>query len=493
MLDGAEVARHSSAKSCWLVISGQVYDFTSFLSEHPGGAPVLLSHGGTDATKEFKKTHSMSYLDDLPSGSHLGPLDPKTAGALNQPKPAAEARVQGADANKVSHVSLCVTLDDFQQEAKKVLERKPYLYIASSASTGQSLKTNLEDWSLVHYRPRILRNVEDVDMSTTILGQKSLYPFFVPPMGTMGLLHPGGEPEMVKALVRKGVHGILSTVSSRPLEEVMQTFVDEQKKLNGSSPSRLFFQFYVPLDRARARDLLRRAKKAGFKGLWITVDTPGLGKRTADTRLQAEEALAAGIAEVVVPTATTGNLFAPSSGGRSPPGMLSPNLTWEDIKWIRKLWDGPIVLKGIQNADDAKLALDYGCQGVLLSNHGGRQLHSAPSALTTLLEIRTYYPEILGKLEIYVDGGLRDGGDILKAICLGATAVGVGRPFLYALAAYGAAGVERCVDILVKDLDHAMTLSGISSLAEAKPELVNASRLLNTIWRPEQPPVRSRL
>ncbi len=355
-------------------------------------------------------------------------------------------REPGSEDSKLSHVSLCVSLPDFEKEAKKVLPYKSWVYISSSASSGLSLKTNADDWSLVHYRPRVLRNVEDPDLKTSILGQKSQYPFFVPPMGTMGVMHPGAEPEMVKAWVRKGVHAVISTASSKPLEDIMQSFIDEKETYNNTRPSRLFFQFYIPMDRSIARMLVQKAKKAGYKGLWVTVDTPNLGNRTADTRLQAQEGLDAGIVEVAQTTRDDENAFAPPARGRPGAGMLSPNLTWEDIKWIRKEWEGPIVLKGIQNADDAKLALEYGCQGILLSNHGGRQLHSAPSALTTLLEIRTYHPEILGKLEIYVDGGLRDAGDILKAICLGATAVGIGRPFLYALSAYGAEGVERCVD-----------------------------------------------
>lgn len=121
-------------------------------------------------------------------------------------------------------------------------------------------------------------------------------------------------------------------------------------------------------------------------------------------------------------------------------------LKWEDLAWIKEAWGGPLVLKGIQTAEDAKLAVDYGCEGILLSNHGGRQLHSAPSALSTLVEIRLHCPEVFDKLEVFVDGGLRDGADILKALCLGAKGVGVGRPFSYALSAYGAAGVDRCVD-----------------------------------------------
>jgi L-lactate dehydrogenase (cytochrome) len=241
---------------------------------------------------------------------------------------------------------------------------------------------------------------------------------------------------------------VVSTASSKPSEHIMQSYVEEQGRLKNGSPTQLFYQYYMPVNRNKAIELMQLVKKAGYKGLWITVDTPVLGKRTADRYLQAEEALAVGLAEEATAEWETGsdNEFAPAMGGRVVQGQLSPHTTWEDLKWIRDEWSGPIVLKGIQCAEDAKLAMEYGCDGILLSNHGGRQLHTAPSALMTLLEIRTYCPEVLGKLEIFLDGGLRDGNDVLKALCLGATAVGVGRPFLYALAAYGAKGVERCVD-----------------------------------------------
>lgn len=285
-------------------------------------------------------------------------------------------------------------------------------------------------------------------MQTHILGQASPYPFYLSPMGTIGSLHPGAEPELVKGIVRKGLHGVISTASTKPTEAIMESFETEQKRLNNKSPSKLFFQLYIHTDRAKAIELIRKVKKLGYKGLWITVDTPIIGKRTGDRRLQAQEAIDAGLASKHDNTGQSENEngFAPAFGGRPLPGQLSPCITWEYLTWIRPEWEGPIVLKGIQCAEDAKLAFEHGCQGILLSNHGGRQLHTAPSALMTLLEIRTYCPEILGKMEIFVDGGLRDGADILKALCLGATAVGVGRPFLYALAAYGSQGVERCVD-----------------------------------------------
>jgi L-lactate dehydrogenase (cytochrome) len=248
--------------------------------------------------------------------------------------------------------------------------------------------------------------------------------------------------------VRKGIHAVVSTASSKSTEQIMQSFVEESEKMKGASSTRLFYQYYMPVDKKKAIELMRIVKRCGYKGLWITVDTPVLGKRTADRYLQAEEALAVGIEEESASSWETGgdNAFAPAMGGRPAQGQLSPHTTWEDLAWIRKEWEGPIVLKGIQCAEDAKLAMDYGCNGILLSNHGGRQLHTAPSALMTLCEIRTYCPEVFKKLEVFLDGGLRDGNDVLKALCLGATAVGVGRPFLYALGAYGAKGVERCVD-----------------------------------------------
>jgi L-lactate dehydrogenase (cytochrome) len=391
----------------------------------------------------------LDYVNDLPEGSLKGPVDPNTLGNLRVAKEVEAAPVSEADADgKIPHVSLCVSCPDFENAAKAVLPRKSYIYASTSANAGLSLKGNLEDWGRINFRPRVMRNVGDVDTRRAIFGHSSPYPFYISPMGTLGAIHPGAEPELVEGAVRRGCHYVVSTASTKSSKDIMQTYVDEQKKVKDASPTRLFFQYYMPVDREKALELMRLVKKLGYKGLWITVDTPVLGKRTADRVLQAEEALAVGVEEEGTAEWEAGseNPIAPQMGGRPNRGSLSPHTTWEDLSWIRQEWDGPIVLKGIQCAEDAKLALKYGCDGILLSNHGGRQLHTAPSALMTLLEIRTYCPEVLGKLEIFLDGGLRDGSDVLKALCLGATAVGVGRPFMYALAAYGAQGVERCVD-----------------------------------------------
>jgi L-lactate dehydrogenase (cytochrome) len=407
---------------------------------------------------------------------------------------------------------MCVTATDFEQAAKAVLPHKSYIYASTSANTTLSLKGNLDDWGRVNFRPRVMRNVGDVDTRRKIFGHESPYPFYISPMGTMGAIHPNAEPEMYKGAVKKGIHAVVSTASSKSTEQIMQSYVEEQEKMKGASPTQLFYQYYMPVDRQKAIELMRIVKRCGYRGLWITVDTPVLGKRTTDRYLQAEEALAIGIEEESTAEWETGgdNAFAPAMGGRPVQGQLSPHTTWEDLAWIRKEWDGPIVLKGIQCAEDAKLAMEYGCDGILLSNHGGRQLHTAPSALMTLCEIRTYAPEVLKKLEVFLDGGLRDGNDVLKAMCLGATAVGVGRPFLYALGAYGSKGVEKCVDgksytiselanarlivtVLADELQTGMRLLGITSLDQCRPEMVNASRLLNEMYRPDQFSVRSKL
>lgn len=475
MLHGSEVAQHKSADSCWIVLHNKVYDVTKFLDRHPGGRNILLRQGGAvsssslahhpeadedsrinnhsqDATSEFDKVHSMEIVEDLPEGSYKGDLDPTAIQALNVPVNPPSAATPAIDSKEVKPLSLCVTANDFQAEAQKVLDRRSWVYASSSANAGLSLQGNIDSWSQVSFRPRILRNVASVSTTSSLLGHPSAVPFFISPMGTMGMSHPNAELELVRGLARKGVHGITSTASTKPLEEIIESHAAELQALGGegTSPSRLFFQLYIPTDRAKAVTLIQKVKRAGYKGLFITVDTAVLGKRTEDRRKQAEEALADGLdhSKVLVPATEDGNenSFAPAVGARPVPGQLSPMVTWEDLKWIRDEWTGPIVLKGIQTVEDAKLAAEHGCQGILLSNHGGRQQHTAPSALSTLLETRTYYPGVLEKMEVYLDGGCRDGADVLKALALGATAVGFGRPFFYAMAAYGSRGVERCID-----------------------------------------------
>ncbi|XDG04959.1 hypothetical protein ABKA04_004574 [Annulohypoxylon sp. FPYF3050] len=504
-LDAAEVAKHNTPSSCWIVISGKVYDVTQYLEHHPGGAAILAKQGGRDATSEFRTIHPPDVLGYLPKDSFLGEINDPTAletpamASANKPVPATPPESPSLSlipatepkANRPPHIAHIITASDFESAAKAVLSQNSYSYVSSSANTGFSLSNNLSSWSRILFRPRVLRNVTHVSSQTSIFGHASPFPFYLSAMGHLGRSHPGGEVEFVRGAARRGAHVLLSTVSTQSVDEVASALADEQKSLalakskntdpnaDEFPPSNLHFQLYVHTDRAITLSRIQRAKAAGYKSIWVTVDTPILGKRTLDRRTQAQEALDAGLPAAAELAGFGQRTHAASSS-------FAPALAWDDILWIKHSFGGPVVLKGVQAVEDAKIACEKGIDGILLSNHGGRQAHSAPDALTTLLEIRTHAPEILGKIEIFVDGGLRDGADVLKALCLGATAVGVGRPFYYALGAYGAKGVERCIDILAEELVSGMRLLGITKLEEAGPELVNASRLLNEVWRPEK-------
>ncbi|ETS86825.1 hypothetical protein PFICI_00653 [Pestalotiopsis fici W106-1] len=475
-MDGAEVAKHNTSKSCYIVLRGNVYDVTSYLEEHPGGAAILLTNAGQDATAEFSKIHSPDVLEFLPEGSNLGPVDTATLAALT-PAPRVSAAIDAlVQEGEVPHLATCVDTHDFERAARLTMPAPTWSYVSSFANGGHSMQGNLDSWNTITFRPRVLRDITKVSTETSILGQASSLPFYISPMGLLGRSHEHAELALVRGLVRSGAHAVISTVSTRPMEDIATTLRDCVVQEAGGPLPQLHFQLYTRPEQEPTLNYIRRAKAAGYKSLWVTVDTPLLGKRTIDRRHMAQAALAIGSEQ----QASNLSLGIQSFTTQAQNGALK----WEDLKWIKEAWGGPLVLKGIQTAEDAKLAVDCGCEGILLSNHGGRQLHSAPSALSTLVEIRLHCPEVFDKLQVFVDGGLRDGADVLKALCLGAKAVGVGRPFSYALSAYGTAGVERCVDILAEELRTAMALVGITSLDQVHPDLVNASRLLNEAWRP---------
>ncbi|KAI0104698.1 FMN-dependent dehydrogenase-domain-containing protein [Nemania sp. FL0031] len=503
-LNAQEIASHRSTSSCWIVVDGKAYDVTSYLNEHPGGAAILLKQAGTDATSEFRKIHSTDILKYLPKDAYLGTIDAATRAAL--PVSTAGADSAGflvldtpsrdtTGAKGLPHISDIILPNDFEAAAKAVMPLKSWTYVSSSAHDGSALRGNLASWHAVKFRPRIFRDVAIVDPRSSILGTASAFPFYVSPMGQLGRGHPDGEIGVVRALARRGIHGVLSTESTAKMEDIAAAFAEEKAKVAGKQKgiemaiadevrpeAQLHFQLYIPADRSIGVERVRRARATGvFRSLWVTVDTPVLGKRSADRKLQAAEALATS-PELAAHAERAGFGLLSHVGS----GQINASLNWDDLKWIKKEWGGPVVLKGVQTAEDAARAAELGVEGVLLSNHGGRQMHDSTDALSTLLEIRMYYPALLEKLEIFVDGGCRDGADVLKAVALGAKAVGIGRPFFYALSAYGEKGVERCLDIFADELTTGMRLAGISNISEAVPERVNASRLLNEIWRPEK-------
>lgn len=328
-----------------------------------------------------------------------------------------------------------MNLNDIESAAESVLTRRAWSYFHSAADSLESQRANLEDWRKISFRPRILRNVARVDMCRTIMGQKSSLPFFVAPAAMAKLGHKDGELCLARGAAIKDIPYCVSTYSSVSHEDIARC----NAEMEGGC---LFFQLYVSKSKSRTLELIAMARSLGFKALVVTVDTPVVGKREEDERYKAEVEFENGEVEMPRIADTGSETDAPILRG-----VHSSTLDWDDLDWIRTAWGGigPVALKGIQTAEDAKRAADIGIDGIYLSNHGGRQIDHGPSSIRTLLEIRRFCPEIIGKVEIYLDGGIRRGTDILKALSLGANAVAIGRPFMYGLGAYGTEGVVKAI------------------------------------------------
>jgi L-lactate dehydrogenase (cytochrome) len=332
-------------------------------------------------------------------------------------------------------LQLWQNLDDVEETASKVLSARAYTYFHSAADSLNSVLTNRLDWARISFRPRVLRNVAQVDMGRQIMGRRSALPIFIAPAALAKLAHKDGEAGIASGAAEFDIPYCVSSYSSCSLEDIISSAGQE------NAAKTLIYQLYVPKTKLETEQRIRRARELGFTALVITVDTPVVGKREEDERHKADLDYKAGVVLKRTPKI--------SPGGSKPilRGAHSSTLDWDDLAWIRKTWAGagPIILKGIQSAEDALKAYQMKVDGIYLSNHGGRQLDFAPSSIRTLLEIRKFCPDIIGKIDIYLDGGVRRGTDIVKAICLGATAVGIGRPFLYALGCYGTEGVVQTI------------------------------------------------
>ncbi|KAH0836219.1 Cytochrome b2, mitochondrial [Fonsecaea pedrosoi] len=471
LLGADEVAQHNTRESCWVVIEGCVYDVTEFLDRHPGGAGIILRYGGKDATQEYNPIHPPGTIEkELPQHKHLGRIDPSTIQA------ATASSTNAPDQVDVIPIESCINLNDIEIAAKRVLPRRAWAYFSSAAEDLHSLRYNLDDWSRVLFRPRILKDVKRVNMQRTILGFESNLPFFIAPAAMARLGHPDGELCLVRGSARYNIPYCSSNASSVSHEELSQCLRREQQERQGGC---LFFQLYARRTKEDTIEQLRRAKTLGFKALVITVDTPVVGIREDDDRNRMREA--AENNEPYVP------MWGPPPTEQSEDyvfrGAHSSSLNWDDLQWIKEEWanTGPISIKGILTAEDAKIACDMGLESIYLSNHGGRQLESSPSALRTLLEIRQVYPEVLSKCEVLLDGGVRRSRDILKALCLGARAVGLGRPFLYGLSAYGTEGVYKVIQMLSEELETSMRLLGVTSLDQLSSRFVNTRDLDTSI------------
>ncbi|BGP02360.1 hypothetical protein NBRC10513v2_006008 [Rhodotorula toruloides] len=489
MLTGADVAKHNSSESLWMIINGKAYDLTEFQTNHPGGQKILLKFAGRDATEEYEPIHPPGTIEEaLPADKHLGEVDMSTL--LPEQKIIEQAVPKPTTAGDAPMtLGACLNLDDIEKAAERLLKPKAWAYYRSAADDERTHNWNRESFYSVRLRPRVLRDVTTVDLSASILGHTSSLPIYISPAAMGRLAHPDGEKCLARVAAAHQIPYMVSANASVGFEELASQAKEGQI---------LFYQLYVNRDRAKSEDILRRVAKAGYKAICVTVDAPVAGKRERDERAKLDDEAASDpnmqkAVKSTGPDAPDAPQDEPSQGIAQALGSyVDPTLAWHDLEWVRKASGGlPIIVKGIQCAEDAALAAKNGAQAIILSNHGGRQLEGAPSSLETLLEIRKFEPWVLKKLEVWCDGGFRRGTDVLKAIALGARCVGIGRPFMYSLV-FGDEGVNKVATVLREELAQNARLMGATSMTEVVPSMVNARELEQNVYNgPYESPVRA--
>jgi L-lactate dehydrogenase (cytochrome) len=378
----------------------------------------------------------------------------------------------------VRALARCYDIDDLAGLARKRLPEGAAGYLDGGGEDEWTLRRNRAAFGEVELVPRVMRDMSQVDASTTVLGTRVPLPIVLSPVGAPRMFHHEGELAVARAAREAGLIYGISTLATQPLEAVAQA----------AQGSPLWFQLYVWGDRSVARDLVARAKAAGYRALLLSVDTT--------VRSERDRELHRGI-ELPTPELTLRTVL---DGARHPswswrfltsPAIGFPNLsmhgptsrermkemfdgtvTWRDLEWIRQEWDGPIALKGVLRAEEAVRAADHGVDAVIVSNHGGRQMDHVPATLEVLPDI---VDAVGDRVEVLFDSGIRRGADIVMALALGARAVLAGRAHLYGLAAAGEAGVRHAIDILDRELRMAMALCGASTLSELDPGLLRIS------------------
>ncbi|KAL2267561.1 hypothetical protein VTJ83DRAFT_4838 [Remersonia thermophila] len=464
LLTGAEVAKHNKADDCWVIVHGKAYDVTEFLPEHPGGTKIILKYAGKDATEAFDPIHPPDTLDKyLPKSKHKGPVDMSTV-AVEKHEESPEEKERQLRIQHMPPLDQCYNLLDFEAVAQRVMKRTAWGYYSSAADDEITLRENHAAFHRIWFRPRILIDVEKIDMSTTMLGTPCSIPFYVTATALGKLGHPEGEVVLTRASHKHNVIQMIPTLASCSFDDIVDAAAPGQVQ---------WLQLYVNKDREVTRRIVQHAERRGCKALFITVDAPQLGRREKDMRFKFTDQ-GSKVQEGQATDTSQGAARAISS-------FIDPSLSWADIPWFRSITKMPIVLKGVQRVEDVVRAVEAGVQGVVLSNHGGRQLDSSRSAVEVLAETMPVLRELglESKIEVYVDGGVRRATDILKALCLGARGVGIGRPFLYAMSAYGQPGVERAMQLLKDEMEMGMRLLGARSIAELTPALVDARSLAN--------------
>jgi len=359
----------------------------------------------------------------------------------------------------VSTMNRAVNLMDFESIARECLPQPIWNYFASGANDEITLRNNREAFSRINLYYKVLVNVNECSLQTEILGQKNSIPILIAPLAFHKLAHPEGEMATARAAGAQGTIMILSTMSTTPVEEVVA---------NASGP--IWFQLYIYRDRAVTKALVKRVEAAGCSALVLTVDAPVMGHRERDIRSGVDL-----FAELQLESVFAMDVYKTSENTRNKnmaehfASLFDPSITWKDIEWLRSITKLPVIVKGIIRADDAQRAVCSGASGIIVSNHGGRQLDTAPATIDALSPI----VDSVGKsADIFLDGGILRGTDVIKALALGANAVLIGRPVFWGLAVGGTEGVERIFKILRNEVNLAMALCGCPTIADIKYDLL---------------------
>jgi 4-hydroxymandelate oxidase len=345
---------------------------------------------------------------------------------------------------------------DYAKLAPMRMSTVGWEYISGGAADELTLRWNREVYDRLRLRPKVLVDVSQLDTRVTLLGRQHAFPVLLAPTAYHKLAHPEGEIATVRGADAAETTMVVSTTATTSLEDIAKAATRE-----------LWFQLYVQPDRGFTRELVQRAEGAGYRALVVTVDAPVLGPRYRETRSKfalppgAERANFKG-REVAkgAQRASEMSIFS---------ATLDPKVTWKEIEWLRSLTKLPLLLKGILNADDAARGVEAGAAAIIVSNHGGRNLDTLPATIDALPEVAA---RVAGRVPVLVDGGIRRGTDVLKAIALGATATLIGRPYLYGLAVGGAEGVTRVVNILRREFEMAMALTGRTSVAQIDASVI---------------------
>lgn len=457
-----DVQKHNSLESgLWVALNGQVYDLTEFIEKHPGGAKIIEQYAGQDASIIFNRFHAKNFPEKfLPEDKCLGPLIGEMEQSPDILADDSEERQEYIDSMPPLSSIVCAT--DFEYIASKILPGLSWNYYAGGTEDEISLRENHNAFNRVFFKPRGLRDVRKVDTATTMLGTEVSVPFYCSAAALAKLGHPDGECSIARGCGKEGVMQMICHQASYPFEDIHQQV-----------PGQPQWAQVIPLTKQHALNGIKEAASANVPAVFVTCDVPVIGKRTRDMKFR------------------LANTDVEGSGDLAKAGIVfdeTAQITWDDFVDLQKnAPNTPLMIKGLQSADDVVKAAELGVKAVVLSNHGGRQLDFSRAPLEILADVM---PELKkrgldDKIEVYVDGGVRRGSDILKAVALGAKGVGLGRMFLYANACYGEDGVRHLINILKGEMIRDMMMLGVTRVSDLNPEYVDTRSLYLRIPPPD--------